>query len=122
MIEIEDRASIDSDVLALADLVWGLLPDNLRLHVVEGAEVGEEVSAAIDVLDYLASSGIVVPDGVRVVAERILSQISFESDVLRLKWVLLKLKKLVKFHNVAHHVCVVGFFMPACLVGDHCFK
>ena len=92
MIEIEDRASIDSDVLALADLVWGLLPDNLRLHVVEGAEVGEEVSAAIDVLDYLASSGIVVPDGVRDVAERILSQISFESDVLRLKWVLLKLK------------------------------
>lgn len=93
MIEIEDRASIDSDVLALTDLVWGLLPDNLRLHVVEGAEVGEEVSAAIDVLDYLASSGIVVPDGVRVVAERILSQISFESDVLRLKWVLLNLKK-----------------------------
>ncbi|MGS2664978.1 hypothetical protein ACU6QD_08340 [Corynebacterium glucuronolyticum] len=93
MIEIEDRASIDSDVLALADLVWGLLPDNLRLHVVEGAEVGEEVSAAIDALDYLVSSGIVVPDGVRVVAERILSQISFESDVLRLKWVLLNLKK-----------------------------
>lgn len=93
MIEIEDRASIDSDVLALTDLVWGLLPDNLRLHVVEGAEVGEEVSAAIDVLDYLASSGIVVPDGVRVVTERILSQISFESDVLRLKWVLLNLKK-----------------------------
>lgn len=93
MIEIEDRASIDSDVLALADLVWGLLPDNLRLHVVEGAEVGEEVSAAIDALDYLVSSGIVVPDGVCVVAERILSQISFESDVLRLKWVLLNLKK-----------------------------
>lgn len=93
MIEIEDPASIDSDVLALAGLVWGLLPDNLRLHVVEGAEVGEEVSAAIDVLDYLVSSGIVVPDGVRVVAERILSQISFESDVLRLKWVLLNLKQ-----------------------------
>lgn len=93
MIEIEDRASIDSDVLALADLVWGLLPDNLRLHVVEGAEVGEEVSAAIDALDYLVSSGIVVPDGVRVVAERILSQISFESDVRRLKWVLLNLTK-----------------------------
>lgn len=92
MIEIEDRASIDSDVLALANLVWGLLPENLRLHVVEGAEVGEEVSAAIDALDYLVSSGIVVPGGVRVVAERILSEISFESDVLRLKWVLLKLK------------------------------
>ena len=93
MIEIEDRASIDSDVLTLTDLVWGLLPDNLRLHVVEGAEVGEEVSAAIDALDYLASSGIVVPDGVRVVAERILSLFSFEPDVLRLKWVLLNLKK-----------------------------
>ncbi|AIU92210.1 hypothetical protein CpMRi49_08190 [Corynebacterium ulcerans] len=85
MIEIGNRHLVDADALAIMDSIWEKIPDDLRAYAALSCDEGEEISAAITVLDYALQAKVVVPIETLNLARNLADALTYEADIRRVR-------------------------------------
>lgn len=92
--ELFSNDLVDADALAIINSMWKLLPKDLRSFVASSCHDGQEIDAAITILDYSLVAKLPVPVDTLNLARGLAHKLTHEADIRRINALVLELRKV----------------------------
>ena len=84
---------VDADALAIIDSMWKLLPKGLCSFAASSFHDGQEIAAAITILDYSLVAKLPVPIDTLNLARVLAHKLTHEADIRRINALVLELQE-----------------------------